>query len=263
MQINRTIIALLSGLGVLGASAGAALADDMGRGGPIGGCYVRADAGYGWSARDDATATITPYGYISASGDVQDSSLDGSWFGEVGFGCSLVRQSTVGGSIKDEPVVVTSPTGLRGDITFSFHGERDFDGEPVTPPNMFDPVHAKVRSDALMFNLYYDLPAMQRFTPYVGAGIGVAFVDLRDITFTNGSTVRIADQDETNFAWSLMAGVATDIGRGMKIDVGYRYLNMGDIESNNAAIGYRLKIDDVSEHQVRVGLRIPLGVFSQ
>ena len=231
-------------------------------------CYVRADVGHGWSVSDHANATITPIGFGSATGRVQDSSFDDAWFGEVGFGCSFVRQSTMGGSIKDAPVVVSSPSGLRGDITFGFHGDRNFNGIPVNPPPPpalppppIDPVHAKVQANTLMFNLYYDMPSWHGFTPYVGAGIGMAFVDLQGVTFTNGTVVRLSGQDETNFAWSLMAGVSTDIGRGMKLDVGYRYLNMGDIATGDAAVGYRLRIDDLSEHQVKVGVRIPIGAF--
>lgn len=110
-----------------------------------------------------------------------------------------------------------------------------------------------------MFNLYYDLPQVHTFTPYVGAGIGMAFHDLDNVTFTNGFVVRVPGNDQTNLAWSLMAGVATDIGRGMKLDVGYRYLNMGDVAASNAAAGYSVKINDVSEHQVKVGVRIPVS----
>ena len=130
---------------------------------------------------------------------------------------------------------------------------------PVAPqPTVIDPVKATVSASTLMFNVYYDLPAMHAFTPYVGAGIGMAFVGLEGTTFTNGAVVRVPDSDQTNFAWSLMAGVATDIGRGMKLDIGYRYLDMGDISAANSATGYKLKVDDISEHQFKVGLRVPL-----
>ena len=234
-------------------------------------CYVRADVGYGWTADSDARATISPvdqWGPLgTATGAVSGGSLDGSWFGEVGVGCSFVRQSMVGGSIKDGPVAVSTPTGLRGDITFGFHGRRDYSGTPLSPPPLpeqppvVDPVHANVRANTLMFNLYYDLASMHGFTPYIGAGIGMAFVDLRNTTFSNGGVVRLGDASETNLAWSLMAGVATDIGRGMLLDIGYRYLDMGDIGVANSSIGYAFKLHDLSEHQVKVGLRIPLDAM--
>ena len=92
----------------------------------------------------------------------------------------------------------------------------------------------------------------------IGAGIGAAFLDLDDVTFTNGVTVRLGSANQTNLAWSLMAGVSTDLGRGLKLDVAYRYLHLGDISLANAALGYALQLDDVSEQQLRVGVRVPL-----
>ena len=123
----------------------------------------------------------------------EGSSLNDSWFSELGVGCSIVRQSMIGGSIKDEPVPVSTPTGLRGDITFGFYGDRSFSGVPVSPPAIYDPVHASVRANTLMFNLYYDLPQRHGLIPYVGAGIGMVFDDLKDTTFTNGSVVQPGD----------------------------------------------------------------------
>ena len=206
-------------------------------------CYVRADLGYGWSASEDGFATITPPGLGIGSGKVQDSRLDSAWFGEVGAGCALVP-------------------GLRGDITFGFHGGRDFHGVPVNPPapppSFVDPVSAKAHANTLMFNLYYDLPRFGLITPYIGAGVGMAFVELRDTTFTDGVVVRLPNKSDTNFAWSLMAGVGTDLGRGVVLDVGYRYLNMGEIGVSSPAIGYNLRLNDLSEHQFRAGVRIPV-----
>ena len=110
-----------------------------------------------------------------------------------------------------------------------------------------------------MFNMYYDLPTFNRFTPYVGGGIGMAFVDVRDTTFTDGVVVRLPNKSETNFAWALMAGVGTDLGGGIVLDLGYRYLNMGEIGVRDTAIGYNLRINDLSEHQFKAGIRIPVN----
>jgi opacity protein-like surface antigen len=250
---------------VLGVAAVAALAAEPASASGIGGCYARADVGYGWNVEDDATAQISPAGLGSATGSVQEADFKGAWFGEVGFGCRLVRSSTVGGSLKDAPTVVSTPTGFRADVTFGFQADRDFHGVPVNPPaappTFEDPISAKVRTNTLMFNVYYDFGAFHRLTPYVGAGIGAAFLDLDDVTFTNGATVQLGGASETNLAWSLMAGFSTDLGQGIALDVGYRYLNLGDIGLTNAALGYSLQLDNVSEHQVRVGVRVPLALW--
>ena len=35
---------------------------------------------------------------------------------------------------------------------------------------------------------------------------------------------------------------------------------MGDISVSNPSVGYALKLQDLSEHQVKVGLRIPFDM---
>lgn len=256
----------------------------------LGSCYLRGDVGYGWSTSDKATATITPEtppGVIgtfgATTGRVGESDFDNAWFGEVGIGCALVRRTTTPGSIKDAPQLISTPTGFRADVTFGFHGSRDFDGVPVNPPPLpvapppppvvppvvppvtpppvdppKDPVRASVRTNTLMFNLYYDFAPLHAFTPYVGAGIGVARVELDDVVFTNGAIARLGDGSETTFAWSLMAGVSTGLGRGVILDVGYRYLDLGDVSAGTNVPGFAFKLHDLSEHQVKVGVRIPL-----
>ncbi len=252
--------------GILAATALAALSFTTGAeagGAGIGGCYVRADAGYGWNTDDKGIAQISP-GFGTAIGPVEQPNFTDSWFGEVGIGCRLVRQHmSGGGSIKDAPVASYHPSPIRGDITYAFHGERKFHGVPLNPPSppptFVDPVDAKLHTNTLMFNVYYDLPAMHRITPYIGAGLGMAFLEMRDITFTNGVVVRLDSKDETKFAWSLMAGVSIDLGSKMVLDVGYRYLNVGDITASSPAHGYSLKLNDTSQHQAKIGIRIPLS----
>ena len=255
MLCRQGIFALLAACSTV--VVGSTAADAFG----LGQCYVRADVGYAWSVLDGATAQISP-GFGTATGPVQDGDLRNAWFGEVGLGCGLMRASPLVGSIKDQPTVISTPLGLRADVTFGFHGAREFHGTPINPPlpppAFVDPASAKLRTSTLMFNGYFDFGTFHVFTPYIGAGIGAAFLDLDDVTFTNGTTVRLGSANQTNLAWSLMVGVSTDLGRGIKLDVGYRYLHLGDIGLTNAALGYALRLDDVSEQQLRVGVRVPL-----
>jgi hypothetical protein len=267
MTIRRkpAIAAVAALVSTLSVTAGAEA------GGGIGGCYVRADVGHGWNVDDKGIARITP-AFGTGIGPVENPDFASSWFGEIGLGCRLFRQGLVaggsskdGGSLKDAPapMPVAAPSPLRGDITFGFHNSRKFHGEPLPPPapppNWEDPVSAKLHTMTLMFNGYVDLPRILGVTPYVGAGIGMAFHELEDVTFTNGFVIKIGSGNATNLAWSLMTGVSVDLGPRMVLDVGYRYLNTGDIEKSAPAIGYSLRIADTSQHQVKVGLRIPIG----
>jgi opacity protein-like surface antigen len=213
-------------------------------------CYVRGDVGYAWH---DQNATAAQAG---VSGPVGSLDFDDSWFGEVGLGCARALTASSGGSIKDAPVVV-SRGALRAEVVAGFRGGRDFHGLPPNPPAPDDPVRTHLRTFTLMFNLLYDFPTFHGFTPYVGGGLGVAFHDLNNVSFANGPAVIVQGRDETDFAWQVMLGVARDLGRGTMLDLGYRYVDLG--EAATADGPYSLRVRDITAHELKVGIRIPVG----
>ena len=81
----------------------------------------------------------------------------------------------------------------------------------------------------------------------VGAGLGVG-----GIGFAPNRSV-------TSFAWAAMAGISYDITQNLKLDVGYRYLDMGDAQS--AAIACTVPSACEKQHyhlasnDIRIGLR--------
>jgi opacity protein-like surface antigen len=108
--------------------------------------------------------------------------------------------------------------------------------------------HSRLNRTHVLANGYVDLGTWSRFTPYVGAGIGVSVTynksqlnwfmsnqEPYNITFTDPFSKITFHQfmDTTrngytyNLAWALMGGVAIDITPHLKLDVGYRYLSLG------------------------------------
>ena len=125
----------------------------------------------------------------------------------------------------------------------------------------------KLQSYDVLVNGYIDLGTWYGVTPYVGAGLGLSFGHYQTAsTYTqfDGTPYNISYTDSLanatfhgdydhhssgtyyNFAYALMAGVGIDIYDHTKLDIGYRYLNLG-------------KIDGVSgtlySHEVRAGVR--------
>ena len=96
----------------------------------------------------------------------------------------------------------------------------------------------------LMANFYYDFDINSPVTPYIGAGLGVAF---NDVDYINDS------DDSTSFAYSLSAGVSVAVNPKINVDLGYRYLNMTD--SDITIAGTDIKIKPYS-HQIMAGVRI-------
>ena len=118
-------------------------------------------------------------------------------------------------------------------------------------------------------NAYWDITEFRGITPYVGAGIGMANVSLdnfQDINQIAGAIHWAQDGDEWNFAWALHAGMAYEISQDLTLDIGYRYVNMGD-GTTGAFTSFDptvtspgpLTVDDIDSHDVMIGLRWNLG----
>ena len=147
---------------------------------------------------------------------------------------------------------------------------------------------ADFKRSSLLANAYIDLGTWTGLTPYVGAGVGVTYAQANgvynwitgnngaiyapDIQYpdgfppnwvTGGGTPTAAPvgftfgqqnkrvdtkKSQTNFTWALMAGIAYAISPNAKLDIGYRYVNMGKFSP-----GSPKKDGDVQEF--RMGMR--------
>lgn len=126
-----------------------------------------------------------------------------------------------------------------------------------------------------MANAYVDLGTYGRFTPYIGAGIGAAYVDYEDTDgliacggkpcFGQSDVFRASQKGEATwrFASSLMAGATVDITRNLALDAGYRYTRIegGDafgydqFDSALGATGVQTRDNGFDIHAIRAGLR--------
>lgn len=129
---------------------------------------------------------------------------------------------------------------------------------------------AKVESVALMLNGYIDLGTWFSFTPYVGAGFGLGMVTMRDYKAMafSGSGVQtvteMGNQSKNNLAYSLMAGTSYAINKNFALDVGYRYLNLGEGWTKATAIAAagtsseQWNMGRLTAHEIRAGIRYTL-----
>ncbi len=125
----------------------------------------------------------------------------------------------------------------------------------------------KIHSYDVLLNGYLDLGTWYNVTPYVGAGVGLSFGHYQtastyaqfdgtpyNIYYTDpqtGATFHGHYDHQSsgtyyNFAWALMAGAAIDIYDHTKLDIGYRYLNLGRISGVSGTL---------YSHEVRAGVR--------
>jgi opacity protein-like surface antigen len=121
----------------------------------------------------------------------------------------------------------------------------------------------------LLQNVYFDLGTWYGITPYIGAGAGLSFTQVKSsLTWfmSNGLQYQVstdgfffnlnsASQNLSyQFAWALMAGAAYQMTDNAFLDVGYRYVNLGSFTETSAITGLSTKkTEDV--HEFRVGIR--------
>ena len=188
------------------------------------GWYLRGDLGYRWGVLDGAD---------SAPGfaDPSENKFGNSYFGGIG------------GGIKTE--------WLRTDITVEYGSAMKYEGQIAAPGD----VTAKISSINALFNGYIDLGTWHGVTPYIGAGVGAASVRAYDYASTVAPPFAGGlSNTKWQFAWGLMAGAGYAISRNVMVDLGYRYLNLGDVTTASDAFG-AMTFKNVAAHEVRLGLR--------
>lgn len=116
-----------------------------------------------------------------------------------------------------------------------------------------------------LVNGYVDLGTWYGVTPYIGAGVGLASVKFAGLIDYGQGTGIASDHSQTNFAWSAMAGLGYSVNDRLKLDIGYRYLDMGKVTSNpivcNVPTGCALEKQSFrfASHDFRIGMRWMLG----
>ena len=104
--------------------------------------------------------------------------------------------------------------------------------------------HFRLYKHSVMANAYFDYLTCTPWTPYVGAGIGSAYLK--------------ADSGEEaksvyNLAWQVMAGLTYDINSHWTLDAGYRYADLGRIRKNSGE-GSVAKLT-ARDHEIMLGVR--------
>lgn len=119
------------------------------------------------------------------------------------------------------------------------------------------PTTCEISVQTLLANVYWDITTWNKFTPYIGAGIGLAFVKTEgaiDWTVGNVSAAGSADDTEAVFAGQIGFGCSYAFTDTISADLGYRFLMMGDGEVEYE--GFKMESKDLYAHQFMLGLRV-------
>ncbi|OWF80301.1 porin [Yersinia rohdei] len=110
--------------------------------------------------------------------------------------------------------------------------------------------HHKVDVQRLMLNVYRDYALGYDISIYGTLGLGLAKVESSG---WQGNTSRqYTENTQTNLAYSVGAGVSYAVMNNLSIDLGYRYVDMGNVESgyNNFTNARRLQDEQMKAHLI-------------
>ncbi len=189
-----------------------------------------------------------PKWYVGLSGGVtylDDSDVSGTSTGELGHDTGGAVTASIGYIL---PVGVQPMSNMRVELEIGYH-ENSLDNATLSGVATASP--GRVRMASYMGNLYYDFRNSSRWTPYLGAGAGLAQVML-----SHDSGLGNTQDDEDNvMAYQFMAGFAyapasmpmTEWG------IGYRYFVAHDPEFSTAT--GNVKLDNIAAHTAEIGAR--------
>ncbi len=237
--MTRKLTQLAVATAVACGAAGAAQADSPG-------VYFRVDTGYSWAMdakiKDKAFTPAAPFicADPGCTAPGQLNHVGSSWIAGAGVG---YRFTDI----------------LRSDLTFGWRGGyklSGFDGQPAS-------YSANITTYNLMLNGYVDVPlGISWFKPYAGGGLGAARNNFTQIYATGPlGTTLLPARNTTDFAWQLSIGVGFQLSKSLILDVGYRYMDSGKIESGSGAtvgavaVPYNGATGNLTSNELQVGLR--------
>lgn len=148
---------------------------------------------------------------------------------------------------------------FRADVTVDYSGRAVFNTDVAGLAAAAQPgLSTKIEMVTTLANLYLDLGTWANITPYVGAGVGAAYMRSVEFYDYNATIMPHEKQDKWNFAWAAIAGMSYRIGGNLLADASYRYLSLGDAVTAVNAVGNQLTVTDITAHEFRIGLRYNL-----
>jgi opacity protein-like surface antigen len=111
----------------------------------------------------------------------------------------------------------------------------------------------------VMGNLYYDFVNDTSFTPFIGAGLGVAIVhvDIEHSSIEGYVNNVTTDFGGAQFAWGVTTGASYAINDDWSMELGYKYIDAGNKSLTEGLAEFNLD-SDIVIHDILLGLRFTL-----
>jgi len=234
--------------------------------------YLRGDVGVGvqtfgsFDHSQTNAAFVWPASWTIVQQDIQDTSIFGAG---IGYIWNSWLRFDVTGEYRTKALMKT---------TGRYSGVADFCTIAMgVGGNCFDNISGNLSSAVFLANAYVDLGTWWCLTPFIGAGVGTARNMLTGVQdqgiIANGSQgfgLTSSDSAQWNLAWDVTAGLTYNVNENLKVDLSWRYLNMGspqtsvvNCQNTSPCAGAFYTLQNVSSQDFRIGLRwvFPAGGF--
>ena len=235
--------------------------------------------GSGWYLRGDMGLSVmqslsVEFARNARSGDA-DGQLDHGY--SYGFGAGFIFNDKI-----------------RADVLYEYYSAREWDGSAsgcgvdgtgtAYTGTCTSSDRGNFDAQTVTLNVYANLGSLNGFTPYVGAGVGLAHVNYSATRSSLNCTVDAGENcdlgthsggsanpesfsgsqtfqggSSINMAYALTAGIDYQFSNTMTLDVGYRMTEILDGISLSASTGSGVvEFDGAQLHEIRAGIRYEL-----
>lgn len=200
--------------------------------------YIEGKLGYSWSKGKDVKAKPSSTDIQFPDDDFNSNSFLGG--GSIGY-------QFTGAAV---PVRIEAEYLRRSQFDYNTTATSAFSNNV--------PFDSDITNQTALANLFVDIPLTERFTGFVGGGLGASFNDTHT-KVTAGPSVFRDDASQSSFSWMLSAGAGIQATDWLAVTLSYRYSDLGDIRWESVST-VKDKIDSTSfyAHEAMVGFRLTM-----
>lgn len=135
----------------------------------------------------------------------------------------------------------------------------------TNPNNDIYKISSKTKANALMLNVYKDIFTIGHFTPFVGAGIGIATLK------ESASGYAVSQEDNAHysldaihgktvnrFAYKLTIGTDVYLSNNVTAEISYNYFNLGNNKSKIIGGIHNIGNRNYGIHNITLGIRFAI-----
>ena len=239
--------------------------------------------GGNWYLRGDTGIAIAdlrtrPSSYVGSVPDLryENSSLDDSGTIDVGVGYRFNNyfRADITGEYRS-----AAHFGATESYNIGAFATDQYGNPPGNSSRAYDNYSGSIRSIVGLVNGYVDVGTWYGITPFVGAGVGVANINVKNVTDIsygsgalngagNGGGGFSGSHSQTNFAFALMAGLDLAVTQNLTLELGYRYLNLGNASSAAIACNstpscpFEVQHYKIQSNDIRLGFRYTFADYA-